>query len=32
MDGELLDIWELWHLNGTRAMIMIMTEEWVGFH
>ena len=32
MDGELLSIWGLWHLNGRRAVIMIMTKEWAGFH
>lgn len=31
MDGEVLDLWELWLLNGTRAKIMIMTEEWIGW-
>lgn len=30
--GEVLDIWELWHLNGVRAVTMIMTEEWADFY
>lgn len=32
MDGEVWDIWERWHLNDMRAVVMIMTEEWAGFH
>lgn len=31
MDGEALAIWELWHLNGVREIITIMTKERAGF-
>lgn len=27
VDGEVLDIWGWWHLNGIRAVKMIMAER-----